>query len=255
MFNFDWVQTILSLGKMQAAGGIVHFNWMELIPGIGTFHNPDNKVHVATLVLVVVLLIALSLLGRMALGKGEQAVAPDGRLSLKGFFEVFTEFIAGLSDSIIGEHGRKYVPMFAGIFFFIFFNNLVGMIPGMTPATDNLNTTLAVGLVVFVIYNYYGFKENGMGYLKHFAGPVLVLAPLMFCIEIISHLVRPVSLALRLKVNMEGDHLILGVFTGLLPYVVPSVFYLLGLLVCFLQAFIFTLLTIIYISMAIAHDH
>lgn len=227
-----------------------HFNWTQIIPGVG-----HHYMHVATLAIVVLLLTVLSFVAKSALGKGEQAVMPEGHLSVKGFFEVITEFIVGLSDSIVGEDGRRFAPMFATIFLFILINNLVGLIPGMTPATDNLNTTLAIGAFVFVAYNYYGFKANGKEYLKHFAGPVWWLAPLMIVIEIISHLVRPVSLGLRLQVNMEGDHLILGVFTHLVPYLVPTAFYLLGLLVCFLQAFIFTLLTMIYISMAISHDH
>lgn len=156
---------------------------------------------------------------------------------------------------VIGEEGRKFVPLFGALFFFLLFNNIVGLIPGMTPATDNLNTTLGLGLFAFLAYNYYGFKEHGIGYLKQFLGPLLPLAPLMLIIELISHFVRPASLGLRLQGNMMGDHTVLGIFLDLVPYGLPVIFYCLGLFVCFMQAFVFTLLTMIYVSLAISHDH
>jgi F-type H+-transporting ATPase subunit a len=105
------------------------------------------------------------------------------------------------------------------------------------------------------MYNYYGIKENGWVYLKHFLGPMIYLAPLMLVIEIISHLVRPISLSLRLFWNMTGDHLVLGIFTDLTHIIIPVLFVGLGLFVSFLQAFIFTILSSIYISLSIAHEH
>ena len=126
----------------------------------------------------------------------------------------------------------------------------------MTPATDNINTTFAMGIFSFVVYNIYGIKEHGLAYVKHFLGPLLLLAPLMLIIELISHVVRPVSLGLRLQGNMMGDHTVLGIFLDLLPYTgVPVLFYMLGLFVCFMQAFVFTMLSMIYVSIAISHDH
>ena len=105
------------------------------------------------------------------------------------------------------------------------------------------------------MYNYYGIKEHGFGYLRHFMGPVLFLAPLMVIIEFISHLVRPVSLSLRLFMNMTGDHMVLGVFTNLTHIIIPVVFVGLGIFVSFLQAFIFTVLSAIYIALSEAHSH
>lgn len=214
-----------------------------------------DNVHVATAIGGAAVLAIFALAGRLALGKGEEAVMPAGRFSLKGFFEVFLEFIVGLTESVMGEKGRKFVPMFAAIFFYIWINNLIGLIPGMTPATDNINTTIAVGIFSFFAYNYYGIKEHGLSYLKHFLGPVLLMAPLMVVIELISHVVRPLSLGLRLQGNMMGDHTVLLVFLDLAPYVVPIVFYALGAFVCSMQAFVFTMLSMIYVSMATAHDH
>ncbi|MCC7404313.1 MAG: F0F1 ATP synthase subunit A, partial [Bdellovibrionales bacterium] len=201
-------------------------------------------------------LIGLSVLGRLALGSGEKAVAPAGSISLKGLFEVIHEFVVGLSEQVIGHDGRKFAPMFAAIFFFVLVNNLLGLLPGMTPATDNLNTTIAIGIFSFLAYNYYGFKEHGISYLKQFLGPVLLMAPLMVVIELISHVVRPFSLGLRLYGNMVGDHTVLSIFLDLAGYFfVPVIFYFLGMFVCFMQAFVFMMLTMIYVSMAISHDH
>lgn len=229
---------------------MVHFNWTQLIPNVG-----HEYIHVATLLITSALLVVIAVAGRLALGSGDAAVLPAGRFSLKGIFEVIIEFIVGLCEMVIGEHGRKFAPLFATIFFYILFNNLIGLVPGMTPATDNINTTIAVGLFSFFAYNYYGVREHGIAYLKHFLGPVLWLAPLMLLIEIISNLVRPLSLGLRLQGNMMGDHTVLSIFLDLAPYGVPVVFYGLGLFVCFMQAFVFTMLSMIYVSMAVAHDH
>lgn len=229
---------------------MTHFNWTQLIPGV-----THENVHIATAVATTGLMGLLALAGRLALGTGDKAVTPAGSISLKGFLEVITEFIVGLVDMVIGEHGRKYVPMFAAIFFYIWINNLVGLLPGMTPATDNINTTFALGLFSFAVYNFYGLKENGLGYLKHFFGPVWWLGWLMVLIELISHCIRPLTLGLRLAGNITADHTVLSIFLDLAPWGVPAIFYGMGLFVASMQAFVFTILSMIYISMATAHDH
>ena len=229
---------------------MVHFNWLQLVPGVG-----HDYIHVATAMTVTLLIILFSLIGRMALGNGEAAIQPAGKLSIKGVFEVCVEFIIGQLDMVVGIRGRIYIPLFGSIFIYILLNNLFGLLPGMTPATDNLNTTLAVGLFVFVAYNFLGIKEHGISYLKHFLGPMLILAPLMLPIELISHIVRPISLGLRLQGNMVGDHTVLSIFLDLTKVFIPIIFYGLGLFVCIVQAFVFTLLSMVYVSMATAHDH
>lgn len=233
---------------------MVHFSWIQLIPGVN-----HGNIHIATAVAVTLLLIAVSFAGRLALGTGEASIIPASKFSLRGILEVVTEFIIGISDLVVGEEGRKFVPMFTSIFFFIWVNNLIGLIPGMAPATDNLNTTIAIGLFSFVVYNFYGIKEHGFSYLKHFFGPVLWLAPLMFVIELISHGIRPLTLGLRLQGNMMADHSILSLFVDLFSgfwfIPVPAIFYGMGIFVSSMQAFVFTMLSMIYISLAIAHDH
>ena len=141
------------------------------------------------------------------------------------------------------------------LFIYILFSNLLGLIPGFLPPTDNLNTNVACALTVFIFYNYQGFKAHGFAYLKHFMGPIWWLAPIMVVIEVISHLVRPASLSVRLFGNISGDHLVLGIFSSLVPIGVPVIFLFLGLFVSVIQAFVFTLLSMVYISLATAHDH
>jgi F-type H+-transporting ATPase subunit a len=228
-----------------------------MLPGVD-----HGNVHVATAAIVTLGLIALSVGARAALGQGEAAVMPSKRLSLKGLFELLTEFIVSLTEMVIGKGNEKYVPLFASVFTFILINNLVGLIPGMTPATENFNTTFAIGVFSFLVYNFVGIREKGFKYYQDFTGHLplsfIWLWPLMLVIEIISHVFRPVSLGLRLAGNMTGDHAVVSLFLELLPapyvYVVPVVFYALGLLVCFIQAFVFTLLSMTYVMMAQPHD-
>lgn len=232
------------------------FNWTQMIPGVGHEYS-----HVATLAIASTAVMGIGLAARKSLGTGNEAVVPADKFSIRGVFEVVTELIATLAEMVIGHEGRQYVPMFASIFFFILFNNFFGMLPGMTPATENLNTTFAMGVFMFLAYNTFGIRAQGIiNYFKHFAGPPLpflimtiVIGTLMFCIEIVSHIVRPFSLGLRLGNVMMGDHIVLSVFLDLVPFGVPVLFYFLGFFVCFVQAFVFTLLSMVYVSLAVAH--
>lgn len=225
------------------------FNWTQLIPGVGHEYS-----HVATAGIVGGTLILTSFGARAALGTGDKAVVPAEKFSIRGLFELCTEFIAGLADMVIGHHGRKYVPMFAAVFTFVLVNNLVGVIPGMTPATENINTTIGMGIFMFVYYVYQGLKETGMHFVKHLLGPIWWLAPLMLVIELISHFVRPLSLGLRLANVLKGDHTVVGIFLDLVPIGVPIPFYLMGIFVCFVQAFVFTLLSMVYVALATAAE-
>ena len=228
-----------------------HFEWLEfLIPG--------NYLHVGNMLIVSLFLAIFTFFSYRALKKNktkEEQLIPDHKLSLKAFMENFVSIITQLSDMVIGPAGRHFVPFFASVFIFIWFSNLMGLIPGMGAGTSNLNTTLALGLFSFLVYNIYGFKEHGLAYLKQFMGPLLILAPLLFIIEMVSHLVRPFSLGLRLYGNMLGDHTVLGIFLEMTPWLIPVLFYFLGFFVCTMQAFIFTILSMVYISLALSHDH
>lgn len=188
--------------------------------------------------------------------KDSRDVIPDRRMGLTGIFDLIIEqgFIP-YHDSIMGKNNRRYLPLSASIFTFIFIANLIGLIPGMPAITTTVWVNVGMAIVVFLAFNIYGIRENGiLGYLKHFCGPVVILAPLVFCIEILSILIRVLTLNLRLYWNITADHVVLGIFTDLTKAVVPVVFYFLGTFVCFMQAFIFTTLTMVYILLAVQHE-
>ncbi len=226
-----------------------HFSWFTLL-------GLDKYDYILGSIVVLILLLLAGLKIRNVL-KNDDSVLPDEKFSVRTIFEILTiDFLFDLFTNMLGsrEKAKKYFPLLAGSFFFIMFANLLGIVPGFLPPTGNFNVPVACGIVIFIMYNYYGFKENGIEYIKHFAGPVIFLAPLMFIIELISHFVRPVSLSLRLFMNITGDHMVLGVFTNLIHYIIPAIFVGLGIFVSLLQAFIFTVLSAIYISLAVAHD-
>lgn len=173
--------------------------------------------------------------------------------SVQNVFEIYIEFIDNLIKENMGEKGRKYFPLIASIGLFVFFSNLLGIIPGLESPTANLNTTLALALLVFFIYNFEGIRENGVGYFKHFLGPVPAMAPVFVIIELLSHLSRPVTLALRLFANMTGGELISVVLIMLIPFLIPMPVMLIHLIAVFLQTYVFVVLTTVYIAGAITH--
>jgi len=211
---------------------------------------------IATSVLVSALLVVFAIAVRRSVADLDAALEPDERFSARNLGEVFVDGISGLAEGVFGHGYEKYVPILASFFSFILISNLLGLIPGFVPPTGKFQVTFALGLVSFFAYHAYGMKEQGIGaYLKHFLGPVIFIAPLMLVIELFSHAFRPVSLGIRLFANMDADHRVLATFTELTRFGVPVIFYVLGAFVSLVQAFIFTMLTAIYISMAVAHDH
>jgi F-type H+-transporting ATPase subunit a len=231
------------------------FNWLSSVPVLGEL--PNHVVMAAFVCVVLLGFMAIARVRLMASMRGpEGGLVPDSTWTIKNFFEIISESLYGLTVSVLGEHeAPRYFPLVGTLFLFIFTSNLLGLIPGLLPPTDNLNTTLALGLFVFIYYNYAGIRENGLiKHLKHLLGPVWWLAWLMLPIELVSHIARPISLALRLRGNIMGDHMVLGIFNGLVPYIVPMIFYTLGIFVSFVQAFVFCLMTMVYISLATAHD-
>ena len=170
-------------------------------------------------------------------------------------FEVVLAGIDGMVTDAMGERGRPYFPFIATLGIFIFVSNLLGLIPGFMPPTANLNTTGACAILVFFMTHIIGFKVHGVGYIKHFLGPVWWLSPLMLPIEIIGHISRPISLTLRLFGNLTGHEVVVLIMMFLAPLIAPVILSLLGLLVAFIQAFVFTLLSIIYLSGALEEAH
>jgi F-type H+-transporting ATPase subunit a len=222
------------------------FTWVSVIPGLDLLPG-----HTATATLVIVALLVWALLARRQLQAAPDPVVPDGTLTARNTLEIFIEWFVGFIEGLLGHKGRRYLHVYATFFLFILTANLVGLIPGFTPPTSNFNVTFALGVTSFLLYNYYGFRAKGVGYLKHFVGPIWWLAVLMLPLELIDNFVRPVSLALRLFGNMTGDHLVLEIFTDLTKVVIPVIFYALGAFVSLIQAFVFTILSIIYLSLAL----
>lgn len=170
--------------------------------------------------------------------------------------EVFVEFLRGLIKENIPHSGEKYLPVVGAFFFFIAASNLIGQIFVLQPPTSSLNTTFALSLSCLVFFNGAGVRAHGlMGYLKTFAGPSAALAILVFPIEMIGNLARGLSLAMRLFGNIYGEHTATNQFVQLVPLLVPMPMNALGIFGSFLQAYVFTLLTTVYIGGAIAHEH
>ncbi len=248
------------------------FTWHSVL--VALLPYPLNQQHTFTALLIMVLLVVLAYLARRALFQSKDPVIPEECLTLRNLVELLVEFVVGLTDSIIGKKGRRHVHLFGSFFIFILTANLFGLIPGFSPPTNNFNVTLGLGLISFSAYNYLGLREHGPSYIKQFLGPMtslpstpkkilsVLFAPVLvisvfffFVLESISHLVRPVSLSVRLFGNMFGDHMVVEVFIEMTKVVVPVLFYILGALVSVIQAFVFTLLSVIYVAMAVSHEH
>ena len=221
---------------------------------------PDAKLLLWNSLVVVLLMVAFGLLAKRSLQR-----IPRG-LSLQNVGEYIVEQMNGFTTGIIGPGGEKYTPLVGTIFIYILFSNLWGLIPGFHSPTSNLSMTLALGMIVFFYVQYEGMRQNGVGgHLKHFAGPMLALSPLMFPIEVISEIVKPFTLAIRLFGNIFGEDVIIIVLTGLALQLTGSAFFglipvqfpvlLLALLTAGVQALVFSMLTCIYISLVSHHEH
>ena len=219
-----------------------HSTWFDFLPGYGALREGLHDslvrtwtwqvfqttnfqiVHVLCALVVLVFLTfgAFRYAGAVS-GSGDAGLVPPPKLGMRNLFEV-------LADTVLG------------------------LIPGFLPPTDTLKTNLALSISVFLISHAVGVREHGLKYFKHFLGPIWWLAWLMLPIEIVSHIARPVSLAMRLMGNIVGDHKLVLVFFGILPILLPLPFMVMGVLVCVVQAVVFSLLTTVYISQAVAHE-
>jgi len=206
---------------------------------------------IATAGLVGAVLVTFAAVVRPKLAAAT-AVDPEDGVTSRNVAEVFVEAIGGLAEGVIGHGAEQYVPLLASFFAFILLSNLIGLVPGFSPPTSDFNITFGLGVVSFAAYNFYGAREHGAKYVKEFLGSVVFLMPLMLVVEVFSHLFRPVSLGIRLFANMFADHQVVEIFTGLTKLGVPVVFYVLGAFVAVVQAFVFTMLSAIYIALAVS---
>ncbi|MBI4509237.1 MAG: F0F1 ATP synthase subunit A [Deltaproteobacteria bacterium] len=212
--------------------------------------------HVLGLLVVALFLIFGAIAYRRGVTGGVQkAIVPPPKFNVRNLFEMFTDAVLSIAEGVMGKKSAaKYLPLIGSLALVIFFCNSLALIPGFTPPTDTLKTNLALAVVVFLATHYFGVKEHGLAYFKHFMGPIWWLAPLMLPIELISHIARPASLSLRLMGNMASDHKVVAAFFTLVPLLVPVPFLVLGLLVVVVQTLVFCLLSMVYISMAVAHE-
>ncbi len=211
---------------------------------------------IATSLFVAIVLVLVGFRVKSRMGKVDEAIVPEDTLTLRTFMEAFLGYFYDLSKSVMDpRRAKKYFPFIAVSACFVFFSNVLALVPGMGVATSHLGITLGSAAVVFIYFNVVGIAEVGPGhYFKHLMGPSPYLAPLIFPIEVISLLVRPVTLAVRLMVNMAVDHLLLATVMGLIAVIVPLPVMLLGCLVIVIQTLVFTLLTTIYIGLATEHE-
>ena len=215
---------------------------------------------IASSVAVMLVILVLTLLVRPALMQYEKAVIPEAKLTLRTAFEVWVGYWYGLMKDMMGpRRAKRYFPLIGALSLFIVISNLLGLVPGFTPPTSNLNVTLACALIVFVMFNYYGIKANGLGYFKHLFGPWLGWAYvpinlLLFVIETLSLCIRPLTLSVRLMLNMAVDHMLAGIAVTMVALFLPIPVLVLGTLVCVVQVLVFCLLTSIYITLATDHE-
>lgn len=278
-------------GHAEHAGGHAHpepFTWLALALGKTADHDPiiaarqtvqhqlagtplektfiDKKdfatdghlthVFFALISTIIVLGGAIAVRRRLA-ASPDAGVLPERKISALLFFEVVVGAVWKLCRDMMPEaEARRHFPLLCTLALYIFVMNFMALLPLGDPATDNLNTNIVMGLTVFVVTHASGIRVQGVvNYAKHFAGPVLGLAPLMVVLEIVAHVVRPFSLSLRLLGNMYGDHQVMDNFLNFHLPLVPLPVMALGLLVVVVQTIVFTLLSTVFISLAVAHGH
>jgi len=224
-------------------------------------------------VLQAALLAGLLLLGlgwavRRKLAAQGGGILPDEGLTLRNAAELLVEMLDSQGRAIMGPDYRRYLPIVGTIFMFILLSNLMGLVPGLGGATSDVNTTTAWAIISYAVYNAVGIRKHGFWYINQFLGPsffevklfgkkihVRLLAPFFFPLEFLLHLARILTLSIRLLANMFADHTVVAVWLSLVPIAVPAIFLGLGIVVSFLQAFVFALLTMIYIGLALEDAH
>jgi F-type H+-transporting ATPase subunit a len=231
---------------------------MRHAPSIyGVFESALEGQHQA---LVAGVLLTLWVAWRVGASVGPDTLIPDTRFSLRNFVEVLFEGICSLAHDAIGHDWKKYMPLLGTLGLFILISNLMGIVPGLGGPTSYVETNLSWAIISVVTAELAAIRVNGIvGWAKHMAPGPWWLAPLMFPVELFSHLVRFVSLTIRLTANMFADHTLLAIFVGgfgtavavLFPWIVLG----LDIFICFVQAFIFTFLTMLYIGQGVGESH
>lgn len=214
--------------------------------------HADHDVLPAHVVMILLVFAGLTVFALFV----RKRLSVDQPGALQQSLELVVEGILTFMKDMIGPHYRSFFPIVGALFLYILVSNLMGLFPGFMSPTSNINVTAGCAIIVFIYYNYQGFRAHGfVKYMAHFAGPSLVLAPLLFVIEIISHMARPLSLSVRLFGNIFAEELIITSLNSLFPFVISLPVMALALFASTIQAFIFIVLTMVYIGGAVEHAH
>jgi F-type H+-transporting ATPase subunit a len=247
---------------MFAAG----FSWFQLVPGVsddtllaaaGITKYTHVHLHAWLACFGVIIFAVLARMGLESAKKrqGLEKYYAEETFSARNMAEVFVDAFKGIMGDILSAADIKiFFPFIGSLFFYIFACNIMGIFPGLLPPTDNINTNAGMAALVFLLFNFVGLKRDWRNYVSHIMGPVLFLAPFMIVVELISLFVRPIALTIRLTGNMFGDHTVFTIMSDLTVIVIPCIFLMLAMLVSTIQAFVFSLLTTIYIGLSVPHD-
>jgi len=218
-------------------------------PAAGEMIIPEHVIW-AVLAFIIAVVLVLALRRKLSVDRPSRG---------QQLLEVTIEQLRGLLNQVIGPYGQRYLPVIGGFAVFILVGNLMGQIPGIGAPTENINVTGALGITSFIYYIGMGFRQQGFRYLKHFTGGLTgatlwAMGWMIFIVEIVSNSVRPVTLSLRLFVNMFADQKIGQAFLGLIAPLVPIFTIVLGVFVAFVQTFIFIMLSMVYLSETVPHE-
>ncbi|MBS1255792.1 MAG: ATP synthase subunit a [Deltaproteobacteria bacterium] len=248
---------LLTASPVFAAEGA--FTWSHFL--LGWLELPLVELGIDPLPMLDLFIVAVALIVFAYIAgkpfRQTEMLEPSGRVNLQHFSEIVVSLILNFLSGIIrhGVGARPILPLLGTYALFILVLNLAGIVPGFNPPTDQFNVTIVFAVIVFIMTHVLGLRQHGAGYIKQFLGPMPLLAPLMFPIEIVSHCVRLLSLSIRLFGNMTGDHKVVMIFTSILAIGLPIPFMGLGVLVSVLQAFVFVLLSAIYFELAMSEAH
>jgi F-type H+-transporting ATPase subunit a len=224
-------------------------NWILSIFGIHMNHGEE----VIPSYLILAFLVTIMIILFFKFSVKNLSIFPN---KMQHFLEMLYKGFRALIDDMIGTEGRTFIPALATLGIFIAVANLMGLLPGLGSPTANVNVTAGCALFIFVYYHYQGVKKHGfIGYVKTFAGPEWWLAPLFFPIEIISHLSRPISLCFRLFGNIYGEDMVIIIIFSMVPFIAPLPIMAFAIFTSLLQAFIFVMLSTIYLAGAMAEEH
>ncbi len=229
---------------------------------------PQEYNHVVGAALVATALTGLGLVIKSKLKNIDDHIIPEPGVNIVNISTMVVGSWRSILHNMIGHGSDRYIPLIGTYFLFLLLSNYMGLVPGFPPPTENINTNFGIALCSFLSYQYFGVREHGAHYLQQFTGGLppkgfsflitafmVFVAGLIVLIELVGHLIRPLSLSLRLWGNINGDHILVGSVLDLVPLLIPILAMGLGVLVCFIQSLVFSLLSAVYIKLAVSHDH